>query len=171
MDKLQKKELKRDEFKRVNHILPQYCNPEKIRHLPGADEAYRISYDEQGRKISIEEVISHDSGRHTLELTSLSFVLDGHIEHVNEKRESAIHHHPKEGHQGYHLQFTIRLDRTRKIRIFLEHLDKEGYLRSVRGFLRITKEIIANECERDKLPDLTTYFFNEHIDELEPDKL
>jgi hypothetical protein len=165
MDKLQKREIARElpEF-RPHYVLPEFCNSEKLQHRPGADDTWRISYDKQGRRILLEEVISRDSGKHILELTSFSVEL-------NETRETAIHHHPEKGHLGYHLQFTIRLDKTRVIRIFLDNLDKQGYQRCVRGFLKIAKEIIEQECIRDNIPSLTTHFFKPNIDELEPDWL
>ncbi|MFH1132854.1 MAG: hypothetical protein V1735_00010 [Nanoarchaeota archaeon] len=165
MDKQLKREVKKELFAfNVFHVLPEFCNSKQLQHRPGADDTWRISYDDHGRRILLEEVISRDSGKHILELTSISVEL-------NEKRESAIHHHPQKGHPGYHLQFMIRLSGTRKIRIFLENLDKEGYLRCVRGFLSVAKDIIENECKRDKLPSLTRYFFNDTIDDLESDKL
>jgi hypothetical protein len=160
MEKLQKKEIRRElSVFRPVHVLPEFCNEANLRHRPGADDTWRISYEKEGKRILLEEVISKDSGRHILELTSIRVEL-------NEKKETGIHHHPDKGHEGYHIQFTIRLDKTRTIRIFLDNLDKEGYQRCVRGFLRATKEIIEQE-----MPSLITHFFKENIDDLVPDQL
>lgn len=70
-----------------------------------------------------------------------------------------IHHHTK-GHEFKHLQFKLYAKKE-EIRIFLDILDDEDYVRCIKGFLHISQDLITKENK-----NLFNYFFNENIKSL-----
>lgn len=90
-------------------------------------------------------------------------------EETAENREAMIQHHPGR-HQDRHLQFRLKASHE-VIRIRLEFLDHDDYLRCIRGFLSVSQKIIESEQADGEMPiDLDDYFFNDLIDELDCDR-
>lgn len=174
MDKQHKKQVKRElaTIPRTPHVLPQYANPQNLSSplRTASEEIYRLIYNNRQQQITLEETISVDGETHILELASYKYTLEATTDKPYETKEIGLHHHPKKGHPGHHLQFKIVTKDSKIVRIHLENLDRDDYVKCIKGFLRVAKDVIQAEQEKEQLPNLTNYFFTEAIETLQPER-
>jgi hypothetical protein len=151
-------------------VLVQHCNPNHLQYLPGVEDEYRIQYDDgKGKRILLSEEISRETHRHILEMESTHLHITKHGDTICEYVERGIHYHPGKGHQDHHLQFKIRTERTKELRIKLEFLDGEDYMRCVRGFFGIIRDILLLENDGTH-PRIDQFFFTDSAPNVEADK-
>ncbi|MBI2136369.1 hypothetical protein HYU06_04815 [Candidatus Woesearchaeota archaeon] len=150
------------------YLLPSYANLENLEEnrYERLHES-KIKFQQEGRKLEISEVNSLVEERYCLSIMSAKYILEGMMS-KNEIKEAMIHHHPF-GHPWKHLQFKLT-SKNEVIRINLEPVDEDDYLKCIKGFLHISQELIMLEQQGVK-EDLISYFFNDKINELLPFKI
>ncbi len=147
------------------YLLPFYANNENLEdNRYEREHESKIKFQEEGMRLEISEVNSLVEERYCLSIMSARYLLEGTMSR-NEIKEAMIHHHPF-GHPWKHLQFKLT-SRNEVIRVNLEPVDEEDYVKCIKGFLHITQELIRLEQKEIK-QNLIEYFFNDKINELEP---
>lgn len=146
------------------YILPEYANGSNLKNIRGQfQDEYTTAFSKDDVQIILSETNSLVEDECCLNLKSAIFALKG------ETKESMIHHH-KKGHSDKHLQFKL-YTKHQEIRIFLEKLDNDDYKKCIKGFLYLAKELIIKEQEGNSIEEnLVSYFFNEKIEKLIPEK-
>lgn len=145
------------------YLLPFYANKENLEENRGKMEhESRIRFSKNDIQLELSEINSLIEERYCLSITSAKYILEGTMS-KNEIKEAMIHHHPH-GHPWKHLQFKLS-SQNEVIRINLEPVDEEDYLKCIKGFLHISQDLIELEQENiDK--NLLNYFFDDKISEL-----
>ncbi|NQU78640.1 hypothetical protein HQ545_02625 [Candidatus Woesearchaeota archaeon] len=150
-------------------VLPEYSNQEHLEDIRSEQEhESRIRYTQGAFTIEISETNSFVEDKYSLNLTTARYVVVG-SEGSTKNREAMIHHHPH-GHRDRHLQFKLQAAHE-VIRINLDFLDHEDYIRCIKGFLSVSQKVIAHEQDENSISvDLQKHFFNQHIDGLESER-
>jgi hypothetical protein len=155
-------------MKKISTIynLVEYANFDNLKqNRTQTEDEYYINYNENGVRVELRETNSIIEDEYCLSLESAKYVVEG----IKNTKKSMIHHH-KKGHKFKHLQFKLYSKRE-EIRIFLDILDDEEYMRCIKGFLHIAQDLISHEKEESKINgDLLAYFFNEKIKTLEQER-
>lgn len=151
------------------YLLPVYSNPDNLE-----DNRYervhesKIKFSKDGFKVELSETNSLIEEHYSLNICSARYVVEGSMS-TTERKEAMIHHHPH-GHPWKHLQFKLSADH-KVIRINIEPVDEDDYVKCIKGFMHISRDLIAREQEENEIEtDLPEYFFNEKIEELGPCK-
>lgn len=156
------------------YFLSYYANKNNLKYIRDEyEEIYKVTYSQKlGHIIELSENNSFVEDTFSLNFISSSFVVEG-IFDVNKRseiKEAMIHHH-QYGHLWKHLQFTLGQGK-KKIRIKIDGIDHNDYVRCINGFLYTTQDILKIENKELNISDdLIDFFFNEHINELALDKL
>lgn len=142
------------------YTLVEYANPKNLKHhRTMTEDEYIISYNDNDSHIELKESNSLIEDEYCLSLESAKYIVEG----IKDDKKSMIHHHTK-GHEFKHLQFKL-YSKKEEIRIFLDILDDEDYIRCIKGFLHISQDLINKENK-----NLLNYFFNENIKTLANDR-
>ena len=149
------------------YLLADYANPEHLRHERHATEdEYFIHFAEKDCVIRLSETNSLVEERYAMTLHSAEYVAEGRTE----AREAMIHHHPR-GHPWRHLQFRLKGEHHRVLRIMLDPVDLGDYKRCIRGFISIAKTLVEQDPHAGAGgEDLVGYFFNEKVLELDAER-
>lgn len=155
-------------MKKISTIynLVEYANSHNLKqNRTQTEDEYYINYSENGIRVELRETNSIVEDEYCLNLESAKYVVEG----IKNTKKSMIHHH-KKGHKFKHLQFKLYSKRE-EIRIFLDILDDDEYMRCIKGFLHIAQDLILHEKEESEIrEDLLTYFFNEKIKTLKGER-
>ena len=149
------------------YLLPLYANKENLEENRYKTEyESRIRFSKSNIKLELSEVNSLVEEQYCLSIMSAKYVLEGMMS-KNEIKEAMIHHHPH-GHPWKHIQFKFT-SQNEVIRINLEPVDEEDYLKCIKGFLHISQDLIELEQQENKIDhNLIDYFFDKKVNELEP---
>ncbi len=143
------------------YVLPEFVNKNNLKNIrTQTTDIYEVSFHDVVLNVVLTETNSLIEDEYCLNFQSSKFILES-----VDVNESMIHHH-KKGHSGRHLQFKLSSN-NEELRIFLDNLDEDDYIRCIKGFLYLSKELLLREQHRSSLTvNLIEYFFNEDIDTL-----
>lgn len=151
------------------YLLSTYTNKEHLEETRYETEhESKVEYCEDSVKIKLSEINSLVEERYCLSLSSAKYIIEGTMPYT-EVKEAMIHHHPQ-GHPWKHLQFKL-IGKNEVIRIKLDTIDEEDYIKCIKGFINIAQNIILLEQKENRVQiDLQRYFFNEDVKKLEPER-
>ena len=148
------------------YLLPLYANKENLEeNRYKTEHESRIQFSKNNLKLELSEVNSLIEERYCLSIMSARYILEGTMS-KNEIKEAMIHHHPY-GHPWKHLQFKLN-SQDEVIRINIEPIDEEDYLKCIKGFLYISQDLIKFEQKENNIDqNIIHHFFDKKINELE----
>jgi hypothetical protein len=157
------------DFTPFKYIIPQFCPNAQYQRL-AAEELYKVVHEEDGKSVKLIESTRIGEEQHTLELTSVKATLESGTGLQNETKERRIEYDRKKGHPGYHLHLKVVSADSTKIVIQLDGLDKDDYYTCIKGFIKLSKMLLEKEKQEYKKKDIVKYFFNDAVEDLEPQR-
>ena len=149
------------------YLLSECANPRNLKdNLFETEHESIISFYDGINSIKLSEINSLVEDRYSLSIHSARFSVEGN---KTEVRQGSIHHHNDKGHKGKHLQFKLKSEH-KVIRINIDPIDAEDYIRCIKGFIYISKKLIE-QIEHKLNKNIVNYFFIQKIEEYKYERI